>query len=191
VIVDIPAGKSAARFESGRIDHGPGPSRTTATISATRRRHRERHRRRIFTSGDEALIRQLRPERLELERAGGTQFRITVQVPRGMDVDFEDEYGELHFEGELETSTPIFARRDSHERAARRAQLNPRPSVSAVHRLRYRSEDHEGVFPGSTHFVSERPRAHQPAHDRRRAARHTPVIPLCPLCLFCPLCHCG
>jgi hypothetical protein len=106
VIVDIPAGEVRLRNSSGdRI-----------AISGESRREYDGHRERakeqrivddigaeIFTNGDEALIRRSYGPNAQSwsARSWHSNYRITVEVPRGMDVDIETRYGELSIEGDF------------------------------------------------------------------------------------------
>jgi hypothetical protein len=162
VIVDIPSGEVQLRNGTGdRI-----------AISGVVRREYDGYRQRekeqaiaddisaeIFTNGDEALIRRRYGNKAQSWSAKSwhTNYRITVEVPRGMDVDIETKYGELSVEGEFGNLNADLRAGEIHMRLPRASvrELNASVRVGEVHTdFGIDREDHEGVFPGSTHFLN-------------------------------------
>jgi len=162
VIVDIPAGEVSLRNGSGdRI-----------SISGVARRNYDGYREReknqriiddvtaeIFTNADEALIRRSYGKNAQSWSAQSwhTNFRIIVEVPRGMNVDVETKYGELSVEGEFGNLNADLRAGEIHMRVPRASvhELNASVRIGEVHTdFGVDREDHEGVLPGSTHFIN-------------------------------------
>jgi hypothetical protein len=175
VIVDIPAGEVALRN---------GTSDRISVAGEVRReydgyREREKQQRivddvgaEIFTNGDEALIRRRYGPNASgwSARSWHSNYRITVEVPRGMDVDVETRYGELTFEGDFGNLNADLRAGEIHMRVPRASvrELNASVRIGEVHTdFGVDREDHEGVFPGSTHFIN--------AGGRSRINVHTTV----------------
>ncbi len=175
VIVDIPAGEVALRN---------GSSDRISVAGEVRReydgyREREKQQRivddvgaEIFTNGDEALIRRRYGPNASgwSARNWHSNYRITVEVPRGMDVDVETRYGELTFEGDFGNLNADLRAGEIHMRVPRASvrELNASVRIGEVHTdFGVDREDHEGIFPGSTHFIN--------AGGRSRINVHTTV----------------
>ncbi|HEX9500551.1 MAG TPA: hypothetical protein VGA10_02745 [Thermoanaerobaculia bacterium] len=175
VIVDVPAGEVRLRNSSGdRI-----------AISGESRREYDGHRERakeqrivddigaeIFTNGDEALIRRSYGPNAQSwsARSWHSNYRITVEVPRGMDVDIETRYGELSIEGDFGNLNADLRAGEIHVRMPRDSvhELNASVRIGEVHTdFGMDREDHEGILPGSTHFIN--------AGGRSRINLHTTV----------------
>src|SRR5260370_30543910 len=175
VIVDIPAGEVRLRNSSGdRI-----------AISGESRREYDGHRERakeqrivddigaeIFTNGDEALIRRSYAPNAQSwsARSWHSNYRITVEVPRGMDVDIETRYGELSIEGDFGNLNADLRAGEIHVRMPRDSvhELNASVRIGEVHTdFGMDREDHEGILPGSTHCIN--------AGGRSRINLHTTV----------------
>jgi hypothetical protein len=175
VIVDIPAGEVRLRNSSGdRI-----------AISGESRREYDGHRERakeqrivddigaeIFTNGDEALIRRSYGPNAQSwsARSWHSNYRITVEVPRGTDVDIETRYGELSIEGDFGNINADLRAGEIHVRMPRASvhELNASVRIGEVHTdFGMDREDHEGILPGSTHFIN--------AGGRSRINLHTTV----------------
>lgn len=175
MIVDIPAGEIAVRNgPAGRIRVSGEARREYSDY-----RSRDKQQRivddismEIFVNGRDALVRRsFGPNaRSWTAQHWRTNYRVTVEVPPGMDVDIETSAGELSIDGD-------FGNVDADLRAGEIALRMPR---AAVHELSASvrigevhtdfgddSEDHEGVFPGSTHFFN--------AGGRSRVNVHTTV----------------
>ena len=162
VIVDIPAGEVSLRNGSGE----------RISISGYARRDYDGYRERkkeqrivddigaeIFTNGDEALIRRSYSRNAESWSAKSwhTKYRITVEVPRGMNVDIETKYGELSVEGEFGNLNADLRAGEIHVRVPRASvhELNASVRIGEVHTdFGLDREDHEGILPGSTHFLN-------------------------------------
>jgi hypothetical protein len=175
VIVDIPAGEVRLRNSSGdRI-----------AISGQVHREYDGYRQRdkqqrivddvgaeIFTNGAEALVRRSYGSNAQSWSAQSwhSNYRITVEVPRNMDVDIETRYGELSVEGEFGNLNADLRAGEIHLRVPRASvrELNASVRIGEVHTdFGVDREDHEGILPGSTHFIN--------ASGRSRINLHTTV----------------
>jgi hypothetical protein len=175
VIVDIPAGEVRLRNStSDRI-----------AISGQSRREYDGYRERakeqrivddigaeIFTNSGEALIRRSYGPNAQSwsARSWHSNYRITVEVPKGMDVDIETRYGELSLEGDFGNINVDLRAGEIHMRVPRASvrELNASVRIGEVHTdFGVDREDHEGVLPGSTHFIN--------AGGRSRINLHTTV----------------
>ena len=175
VIIDISAGEIALRN---------GPSDRVAVSGEARReydgyRQRDKQQRiiddigaEIFTNGNDALVRATYGPNAHgwSARSWHTNYRLTVEVPRGMDVDIETRYGELTLEGDFGNLNVDLRAGEIHLRTPRASvhELNASVRIGEVHTdFGVDREDHEGIFPGSTHFVN--------AGGRSRINVHTTV----------------
>ncbi|HUJ14675.1 MAG TPA: DUF4097 family beta strand repeat-containing protein [Thermoanaerobaculia bacterium] len=168
LIVDIAAGEISVRNgASDRIgvtgevrrsgDH-PGDSRALANANVE-----------ITTDAGDAIIRGTAHDRSWL---GGmhTSYRLDIDVPRGMGVDLETKYGEVRLEGEFGDVNVDLRAGEIHVRTPRSAvkELNASVRIGEVHTdFGDDLEDHEGILPGSTHFIN--------ANGRSRIDVHTTV----------------
>jgi hypothetical protein len=175
VIVEIPAGEVRLRNSTG--------DRIAISGLVHREydgdRQREKQQRivddigaEIFTNADDALIRRsYGPEAQGWSaRSWHSNYRITVEVPRNMDVDIETRYGELSVEGEFGNLNADLRAGEIHVRVPRASvhELNASVRIGEVHTdFGVDREDHEGILPGSTHFIN--------ADGRSRINLHTTV----------------
>lgn len=162
VIVDIPAGE--VRVRNGASD--------VITLSGDVRRdfdgyrHREKHQRvvddisaEIYVSGDEAVVRRKFGSNAQSWSAKSwhSSYHITVEVPRGLDVVIETRYGEVKMEGEFGNVDIDLRAGEINLRTPRASvrELNASVRIGEVHAdLGEERESHEGIFPGSTHFIN-------------------------------------
>ncbi len=162
VIVDIPAGEVI--LHNGATDRISISGEVRREFDGYRERDKEQRiandiGAEIFTSGNEALIRRSYGANAKSwsARSWHTNYRITVEVPRGMDVDIETRYGELTLEGEFGNLNADLRAGEIHMRVPRASvhELNASVRVGEVHTdFGVDREDHEGIFPGSTHFIN-------------------------------------
>jgi hypothetical protein len=175
VIVDIPAGE--VRLRNSSTDR--------IAISGNVHREYDGYRQRekaqrivddigaeIFTNGDEALIRRSYGPNAQSwsARSWHSNYRITVEVPKGMNVDIETRYGELSLEGDFGNVNVDLRAGEIHMRVPRASvrELNASVRIGEVHTdFGVDREDHEGILPGSTHFIN--------AGGRSRINLHTTV----------------
>jgi hypothetical protein len=175
VIVDIPAGEVSLR--NGAADRIAISGEVHREYDGYRQRDKQQRvvddiGAEIFTNGDQALIRRRYGPNAQSWSAQNwhSNYRITVEVPRGMDVDIETRYGELSLEGEFGNMNADLRAGEIHLRTPRAAvhELNASVRIGEVHTdFGVDHEDHEGIFPNSTHFVN--------AGGRSRINMHTTV----------------
>ena len=171
VIVDIPAGEINVRNGAGdRI-------RVSGEVQRESDDEREKAQRvvnnidvEIFVDNEDALIRRkFGPEASSWRaRSWHTNYRLTIEVPRGLAVDVETKYGELTLEGEFGNIDADLRAGEIHLRTPRDSvhELNASVRVGEVHTdFGEDREDHEGVLPGTTHFIN--------ANGRSRINVHT------------------
>lgn len=162
VIVDIPAGEVSVR--NGNADR----IAISGEVSRDYDGHRLRNKQQrivddidveIFVNRDEALIRRKFGPNAQTWSAKSwhSNYRLTVEVPRGLDVDIETRYGELKLEGEFGDVNIDLRAGEVHLRTPRASvhELNASVRIGEVHTNFGESrEDHEGIFPSRTHFVN-------------------------------------
>ena len=168
VIVDIPAGEILVRNGSSDRIRVAGEVRRDDD-DAEARRNVENTRIEIATDDTDAIIR----------RAGGsggfgwrmhTNYHLTIDVPRGMGVSIETKYGELTLEGEFGNIDADLRAGEIHLRTPRASvrELTASVRIGEVHTdFGDDREDHEGILPGTTHFIN--------ATGRTRINVHTTV----------------
>ncbi|HYS56418.1 MAG TPA: hypothetical protein VER58_21880 [Thermoanaerobaculia bacterium] len=162
VIVDIPAGELSLR--NGSADRIGISGKVWRDYDGYRQRAKEQGivddiGVEIFTNGDEALIRRSFGPKAQSwsARTWHTNYRITVEVPRGTDVNFEMRYGELSLEGDFGNLNADLRAGEIHMRVPRASvhELNASVRIGEVHTdFGVDREDHEGILPGSTHFIN-------------------------------------
>lgn len=161
VVVDLPPGELNIRN---------GPSDTIRVSGEVRRdydgyRQREKQQEilndigvEIAVSGDEALIRAtFGPNARNWSARHHTEFRTTIDVPVGLDVDVETRYGELQLDGSFGNIHIDMGAGEIRLRTPRAnvRELTASVRIGEVHaNLGDSSEVHEGIFPGSTHFIN-------------------------------------
>src|ERR1700736_6726586 len=140
VIVDIPAGEVRLR----------NSSRDRIAITGEPRREYDGYRERvkeqrivddigaeIFTNGDEALVRRSYGPNAQSWSAKSwhSNYRITVEVPRGIDIDIETRYGELSIEGDFGNLNADLRAGEIHVRMPRASvhELNASVRIGEVH----------------------------------------------------------
>ena len=109
----------------------------------------------IAVDGGDAIIRKTGPAHWGFH--GHPNFHLTIELPRGTSVDFETKYGELTIEGEFGNIDTDLRAGEIHLRTPRAAvhELNASVRVGEVHTdFGDDREDHEGVLPGTTHFIN-------------------------------------
>jgi hypothetical protein len=171
VIVDIPAGEINVR--NGASDR----IRVSGQVQRESDDEREKAQRvvnnidvEIFVDNEDALIRcKFGPEASSWRaRSWNTNYRLTIEVPRGLGVDVETKYGELTLEGEFGNIDADLRAGEIRLRTPRESvhELNASVRVGEVHTdFGEDREDHEGVLPGTTHFIN--------ANGRSRVNVHT------------------
>lgn len=162
VIVDIPAGGVSIR-------NGPADRISVSGVierSYDGYRQRDKQQRivddigaEIFISGTDALIRRKFGPNAQSWSAQSwhSDYRVTVEVPRGINVDIETRYGELKVDGEFGNLNADLRAGEIHLRTPRASvhELNASVRIGEVHTdFGEDREDHEGIFPGSTHFIN-------------------------------------
>jgi len=173
VIVDIPAGEI--------IVHNGSADRITVSGDVRRNfdgsNERAREQRvvndvgvEIFVDNDDALIRRKFGPSADSWRARSwhTNYRLTIEVPRGVGVDLETKYGEVTLEGDFGNVNADLRAGEIHLRTPRASvhELNASVRVGEVHTdFGEDREDHEGILPGTTHFIN--------ANGRSRINVHT------------------
>ena len=173
VIVDIPSGEINVRNgASDRIrvsgvvrresdDEGEQQQRIVNDIDVE-----------IFVDNEDALIRRKFGRQADSWRARTwhTNYHLTIEVPRGVGVDVETKYGELTLEGEFGNIDADLRAGEIHLRTPRASvkELNASVRIGEVHTdFGEDREDHEGILPGTTHFIN--------ANGRSRINVHTTV----------------
>jgi len=160
VIVDIPAGEITIR--NGAADR----IRLSGSVEREYDDYRSRQEAQrvvddaaaeIFVHGDEALIRRTFGPNAKGWRVRNSGLRLTVEVPRGIDVDIETRYGDLTIEGDFGDIDADLRAGEIHMRMPRASvrDLTASVRVGEVHAdFGDQREDREGLFPGSTHFFN-------------------------------------
>jgi len=170
VIVDIPAGEINVR--NGAADR----IRVSGEVQRESDEAYEKAQRvvnsmdvEIFVDSEDALIRRkFGPEASSWRASWHTNYRLTIEVPRGLAVDVETKYGELTLEGEFGNIDADLRAGEIRLRTPRDSvhELNASVRIGEVHTdFGEDREDHEGVLPGTTHFIN--------ANGRSRINVHT------------------
>ena len=162
VIVDIPAGEVSLR--NGATDRISISGVVERSYDGYRRREKQQQivddiGAEIFVNGSEALIRRKFGPNAQgwSAKSWHSSYRVTVEVPRGVDVDIETRYGELKLDGEFGNINVDLRAGEIHLRTPRAAvhELNASVRIGEVHTdFGEDREDHEGIFPNSTHFIN-------------------------------------
>ena len=168
VIVDIPAGEIMVRNgASDRINVAGEVRRTDDAADAARDIKSTNVE--IFVDGDDAIIRKTGPASTWGWRVH-TSYHLDVDVPRGTGVNLETKYGEITLEGDFGNVDIDLRAGEIHLRTPRAAvkELNASVRIGEVHAdFGDDREDHEGILPGTTHFIN--------ANGRSRINVHTTV----------------
>ncbi len=162
VIVDIPAGEIAIR--NGPTDRIRVSGHVEREVDGYRSRDKQQRivndiGAEIFVNGEEALVRRsFGPNaRSWSAQSWHSGYHLTVEVPRGMDVDIETRIGELTFEGDFGNVSADLRAGEIRLRMPRASvhELNASVRIGEVHTdFGEEREDREGLFPGSTHFLN-------------------------------------
>jgi hypothetical protein len=162
VLVDVAAGE---------IDIRNGDSKTIAIRGELRREYgsdRDRAKQAaildaitpiITVNGDEAIIEgKFGPNAKNWSaRTFRTEWRLTVEIPRGMDVEIATRYGELTIDGEFANLVADLRAGEIDFRTPRATgrELNASVRIGEVHAdLGDERVSNEGILPGSTHFYN-------------------------------------
>jgi hypothetical protein len=168
VIVDIPSGEINVRNGASDRIRVSGEVRRDDD-DAESRRDVENTRVEILTDDADAIIRKAGPSRSWSWRIH-TNYHLTVEVPRGLGVSLETKYGEITLEGEFGNIDADLRAGEIHLRTPRASvkELNASVRIGEVHTdFGEDREDHEGILPGTTHFIN--------ANGRSRINVHTTV----------------
>jgi hypothetical protein len=171
VIVDIPAGEINVRNGSAdRIRVSGEVQRESDDAYEKAQRVVNNIDVEIFVDNEDALIRRkFGPEASSWHASNWhTNYRLTIEVPRGLAIDVETKYGELTLEGEFGNIDADLRAGEIRLRTPRGSvhELNASVRVGEVHTdFGEDREDHEGVLPGTTHFIN--------ANGRSRINVHT------------------
>jgi len=159
VIVEIPAGEVRVVNSSGNMVRVSGQSRRDYDHFDDRD---EQQRivndvsAGVYVNGDEAVIRRnFGPNARGWRIEKFTAVEATVEVPRGVNVELETKYGEIHFDGsfgDIDVDLHAGEIRANMPRADVR-DLEASVLVGEVHaQLGDSSVNNEGVFPGRVHW---------------------------------------
>jgi hypothetical protein len=167
VIVAIPAGEINVRNgSSDRISVAGEVQRSDDDADA--RRDIKSANVEIVSDGDDAIIRKTGAS--DWGWRVHTSYHLDVNVPRGTSVELETKYGEVTIEGEFGNIDVDLRAGEIHLRTPRAAvrELDASARIGEVHTdFGDDREDHEGILPGTTHFVN--------ANGRSRVSLHTTV----------------
>ena len=160
VIVDIPAGEITVRNGAAdRIRVSGEVQRESDDESEKAQRIVNNINVEIFVDDEDALIRRKFGPEASSWRATTwhTNYRLIVEVPRGVAINIETKYGEVTLEGEFGNIDADLRAGEIHLRTPRASvhELNASVRVGEVHTdFGEDREDHEGVLPGTTHFIN-------------------------------------
>lgn len=112
----------------------------------------------ISISKDEATIKRRFGPQAQSWRAGMfSSYRLTVEVPRGMDLDVQTHYGDISIDGSFGDVDAGLRAGDINVRMPKKdvRQLNASARVGTV-RAKFGDEivDREGILPGKTRYVN-------------------------------------
>lgn len=167
VIVAIPAGEIMIRNGSAdRINVTGEVQRSdddAESLRAVKNANVE-----IVTDGEDAILRKSGAS--DWGWRMHTNYHLDIEVPRGMSVNLETKYGEVTIEGEFGNIDVDLRAGEIHLRTPRALvkELNASARIGEVHTdFGDDREDHEGILPGTTHFIN--------ANGRSRINVHTTV----------------
>jgi len=167
VIVQIPAGELVVRNGAADRIQVTGEVRRDDDDAEAARMVRETNVE-IVMDGSDAIIRKTGPSGWGWHT--NTSYHLTIELPKGTSLSFEMKYGELKIEGEFGNIDTDLRAGEIHLRTPRASvrELNASVRVGEVHTdFGENREDHEGVLPGTTHFIN--------ANGRSRINLHTTV----------------
>jgi len=175
VIVEIPAGEVRIVNSTGNMVRVSGQSKRDYDRWDS---HNEQQRivddvsAGVYVNGDEATIRRnFGPNARGWRIEKFTAIEATVEVPRGVNVELETKYGEIHLDGSFGDLDVDLHAGEIHATVPRAdvKVLDASVMVGEVHaRLGDSSVNNEGVFPG-------RIRWENPSGGRGRVYLHTTV----------------
>ena len=175
LIVDIPAGEISVR--NGSADRIAVSGEVQRNYDGDNERAKQQRivddiGVEIFVDNDDALIRRKFGSDADGWRARSwrTSYHLTIEVPRGVGVDLETKYGEVTLEGEFGNLNVDLRAGEIHLRTPRASvhELNASVRIGEVHTdFGEEREDHEGILPGTTHFIN--------ANGHSRVNVHTTV----------------
>jgi len=171
VVIDVPAGDVNVR-------NGPG-DRINVTGSVRREYEDDREKQQrvvddisveIYTSATEAVVRRkIGPNAKSWTARNNSGYRVTVEVPPGLDVAVETKYGDVDIEGNFGSVTCDLRAGEIHATLPRETVKNLSASVRVgeVHAaVGDRRIDNEGVFPRAATWTN-------PAGGRSAVTLHT------------------
>ncbi|HJT18003.1 MAG TPA: hypothetical protein VJ853_11465, partial [Thermoanaerobaculia bacterium] len=163
VIVDIPAGEISVRNGSSDRISVAGDVRRDDNDEDVKNLNVA-----IATDGEDAIIRKTGAS--DWGWRVHTSYHLDINVPRGTSVELETKYGEITIEGEFGNIDVDLRAGEIHLRTPRAAvrELDASARIGEVHTdFGDDREDHEGILPGTTHFIN--------ANGRSRISLHTTV----------------
>ena len=162
VVIDVPAGDVKIRNGAGSV------IRATGFVRRSYDGNNERNKQQrianditvgIDVHGDEAVIsRKYGPNATSWSsKSWHTTYDMSVEVPRGVDLDVRTKYGDVTLEGEFGNVDVDLTAGEIHLTVPRSAvrELYASVRVGEVHTdTGDLHEDHEGLFPGRTRFYN-------------------------------------
>jgi len=173
VIVEIPAGEVRVVNSTGNMIRVSGQSKRDYDRWDSRNEQQrivDDVSAGVYVNGDEAVIRRnFGPNARGWRIEKFTAIEATIEVPRGINVELETKYGEIHFDGSFGDLDVDLHAGEIHATVPRVdvRDLDASVVVGEVHaRLGDSSVNNEGVFPG-------RVRWENPSGGRGRITLHT------------------
>ncbi|HEY2324233.1 MAG TPA: hypothetical protein VGJ82_15345 [Thermoanaerobaculia bacterium] len=173
VIVEIPAGEVRIVNSTGNVVRVSGQSKRDYDRWDSRNEQQrivDDVSAGVYVNGDEATIRRnFGPNARGWRIEKFTAIEATVEVPRGVNVELETKYGEIHFDGSFGDLDVDLHAGEIHATVPRAdvKDLDASVTVGEVHaHLGDSSVNNEGVFPG-------RVRWENPSGGRGRIYLHT------------------
>jgi hypothetical protein len=162
VVVDITAGEIEVR--NGAADRISVHGEIRRSFDGWRQRDKQQAMANdisveVVLRGEDAIVRRKFGPNAQSWSAKSHHTNVTaiIEVPPGFDVDIGTRYGEVHIDGS-------FGNIDTDLRAGEISVRTPRANVREVNatvrigdvhsNLGHVFEEHEGVFPGGTHWVN-------------------------------------
>jgi hypothetical protein len=171
VVIDVPAGDVNVRNgAAGRIN-------VTGSVRRDYEDDREKQQRvvddisvEIYTSPTEAVVRRkLGPRAHGWSARNNSDYRVTIEVPPGVDVDFETKYGDVDIDGQFGAVLVDLRAGEIHAAFPREMvrDLTASVRVGEVHAsVGDHRIDNEGVFPRAAKWTN-------PAGGRSSVNLHT------------------
>lgn len=159
VVVDVPAGSVSVR--NGAADR----INVTGSVKRDYEDDREKQQRvvddisvEIYTSPTEAVVRRkLGPNSRGWSARNNSDYRVTIEVPPGLDVVVETKYGEVDIDGTFGAVSCDLRAGEIHATLPREAvkDLSASVRVGEVHAsVGDRRIDNEGVFPRAAKWTN-------------------------------------